>query len=808
MLATFPAPVLSVTTDVVRDLEGREALSGLWTLFTKCKESLKDGRRLENISWRLWYRELSQTHCQPYQPLTPDSASSMLNDYSGRSPFFPPTSRPSVPLTEGPHPRPLSSGCYQQAPSPTSTASQIDDERASTSPLHSTTSAPFSSPGGRGKPSSFVGRIIVDMLPNNVLVSDKPGSSPAGPRLVTSQPPQYRPVPSVQLPSSPTSSEASFPRVVVVNPTPHPTPPTTPILHNDRPGAPQPPSTYLLPPLPPPALSTRLAPREPAAHIEPIAPSIPVRPADEPSAKPSDRRFFLQQSPEEASPERDGSTESGKSPSDLFEASSATSSHMKNITDTEERNEYSSKPRKGKEGGKHHVRPMTRRTHSSRHIAPVMQRKPSAQEGNKPRPTFNIGSGSSNGSKGANSSSTNGLPSKHILSHAPTPAPAPAPARETVAQPQPQPRLPSPPVTNGGYQRKKIVVASTSSEDYETTDADDSEWASEDMDKEDKVKEKQKQADEHRLREAALEAQRQRDLFAKVPKRSYSNLNRSQSGLLSQLMNPPPQVFPPNHPYRTTQSSHDFGQLPHNPPQRSSSGFAPPRLQTSKSAAVLPLAAQITAMNVGSKPPATNDNAKDSDKGVYRPKGRPKETEMEDDSDEEHDADDKIQVSQSVAQQKLQALISKRGSEPNVTSPHFLENPTTSLAPVATAPIPLGHPYNLPAPAAPMTPRATRRRMLRTELSESMRRQLLWERQVSSTTNPAGARRTSAGAPLGGLRPLTSTTSNGPHEARGTNNTQQPNSTRSAEAEDNDERKRRAMARNRSWADDYHYAGW
>lgn len=31
MLANFPAPVLSVTPDAVRDLEGRDALSGLWT---------------------------------------------------------------------------------------------------------------------------------------------------------------------------------------------------------------------------------------------------------------------------------------------------------------------------------------------------------------------------------------------------------------------------------------------------------------------------------------------------------------------------------------------------------------------------------------------------------------------------------------------------------------------------------------------------------------------------------------------------------------------------------------------------------
>ncbi|PFH48306.1 hypothetical protein AMATHDRAFT_91065, partial [Amanita thiersii Skay4041] len=58
MLTTFPTPVLAVAADAVRDLDGREALSSLWTLFTKCKESLQDGRRLENISWRLWYREM------------------------------------------------------------------------------------------------------------------------------------------------------------------------------------------------------------------------------------------------------------------------------------------------------------------------------------------------------------------------------------------------------------------------------------------------------------------------------------------------------------------------------------------------------------------------------------------------------------------------------------------------------------------------------------------------------------------------------------------------------------------------------
>ncbi|KAG1887096.1 hypothetical protein F4604DRAFT_1571197 [Suillus subluteus] len=73
MLTTLPTPVLSVTPDAVKDLQGRDALSALWTIFTKCKESLQDGRRLENISWRLWHRELILAQ-QAYLPPTPDSS--------------------------------------------------------------------------------------------------------------------------------------------------------------------------------------------------------------------------------------------------------------------------------------------------------------------------------------------------------------------------------------------------------------------------------------------------------------------------------------------------------------------------------------------------------------------------------------------------------------------------------------------------------------------------------------------------------------------------------------------------------------
>ncbi|KAG2364583.1 hypothetical protein BDR07DRAFT_1330441 [Suillus spraguei] len=826
MLTTFPAPVLSVTPDAVKDLQGQDALSALWTIFTKCKESLQDGRRLENISWRLWHRELILAQ-HSYLPPTPDS---LKVSSDTRSSFFPLTGPVEVVQPSGTPPCPHSTSIYQHPPSPTSTTSPVVPERLHIPQFSSgtpVTVAPHVSTSFRPKSSAFVGRIIIDMLPNNVLIPDKtPSPCPL----------QQPTMPSVQLPSTPTSAEAYFPRVVVVNPTPQPTPPMTPSLSEQRTGASQPPSTFLLPPLPPPALMMK---RQAQAEL-PLPQSPPpdkLLPSPARGAEPSkvSGRFFLQQSPEDASLDRDGSTESGKSRVDLFDASSAASSQMhstdneKEVTkELKEKDRTSARPKKGKELGRSGRPPLAKRTHSARHIGPSIQRKHSTQD-SKPRAMFNIGSNSSNGSKSANGESAKPQPPPDPVVNGLGPALDgmsainPKPAR-TVAAPLPATNGNT--VVNGNangvgnaaanagtgtgpQQRKTIVVASTSEEDYETTDADESGWASEDMDAEDKARE----AKETGLRGAALEAQRQRDLFAKVPKRSYSNLNRTQSGLLSQLMNPNPSIFPSNHPYRLSHSTADLMQMQQqaqrqaeqvHTPQRSVSGFAgPARLQTSKSSAALPLAAQITATS-SSKSPSSGMKGKENDKGGYRPKGRPKEEEMEDESGEDDDNDDKIQVSHSVAQQRLQAFMSRRAPENGIASQLVQHTHTrvaeNHVAPAAqsTAPIPLGHPYNLPAPALPMTPRTTRRIMLRTELSESMRRQLLWERQVSSTTNPAANARRANNGVLGGLRPLASTTSMGPS----------PSATKSAEAQDRDERKRRAMARNRSWADDYHYSGW
>ncbi|KAH0825779.1 hypothetical protein J3R83DRAFT_8873 [Lanmaoa asiatica] len=880
MLATFPVPILSVTAEAVRDLQGQDALYSLWTgelvvlqciltltfsvlsVFTKCKESVQDGRRLENISWRLWYRELIQARVS-YQPPTPELVTPHPKDERSCSSYFPAHTdekvSPTLQVLSSGLPSPSDQASPSPLPPPMPTmVPPSTPERPRISPHSPGSTAPLDS-FTRGKSTPCVGRLIVDMLPNQLFIPQRK-STPvtAATAVLSTPPPSVQPsrtcdfnVPLVQLP---TSAQAPFPRVVVVNPTPHPTPPTTPILHDDTPGAPQPPSTFLLPPLPPPALRPTVPSAEVHAQQQPQLP-LSLTSKEPPSshtlarvadvgslARQSDRRFFLQQSPEDASPERgDGSTASGKSPSDLFEASSAASSQMKSVlTDAGARHPAhgrQKKPKRGKEAGK---RPLVKRSHSAKHVALSMVRKLSAQQqhpqlepAEKKGAMFNIGSGSSNGSRSANGSTgkVHVRPSSVVNGFTFT---AIQPSKVTP----PQTHLPVIPKgfanghiaagnicalngntsTNGNvkahatgtvngnqnantHSRKTIVVASTSSEEYETTDGEDSEeWASEEMDAEDKTRE----AEETRLHEAALEAQRQRELFAKVPKRSYSNLNRTQSGLLSQLMNPNPAIFPPNHPYRISRSSADISRQYQQPqqrapvPQRSTSAYAPPRLSTSKSAAALPMAAQITAIS-SSKPPSSSAmKRQESEKNGYRPKGPPKEQEMEDDSGD--DADDKIQMSQSVAQQKLRALMSRRSSEQG-TSSQIIQPVAMEAGPgllsSTTAPIPVGHPYNLPAAAPPMTPRTTRRRMLKTELSESMRRQLLWERQVSSNTNPAlVARRASQG--VGGLRPLTSTSSEGIRDT----------STRSAEAQDRDERRRRAMARNRSWADDYHYSGW
>ena len=475
-------------------------------------------------------------------------------------------------------------------------------------------------------------------------------------------------------------------------------------------------------------------------------------------------------------------------------------------------------------------------------------------------------------------------------------------------------------------------------------------------------------------------------------------------GLLTQLLNPNPEIFPVGHPYRRGNSSseirgvgghatagkgdrdRDRGFKPLQPlidvkatktdatqdkkldtrppppsrpettvPRKLSSpsvhsratvAFSPPArtlsMQRTKSAAAVPVSSPVQTGSMshtsnvveggGHRPVngfgMTNMKmtvSSNHSSGGYRPKGRPQDQELEDESGSEVDG---IQVSKSVAQEKLKALAERRGivtheNQSTTTTkgggadteqkdqlgdegdvPHWAKvseprpptrtrshtakvskpRPPTrtrshdqypqSQAPVPNAnrrslnafqfnqimtsnpshptPIPFGHPYNLPLPAPPSTPRTTRRLMLSTELSESLRRNLLWERQVSKVNLAAAVRRTASSggsrpSPLGGvqpLQPLTTAPSMVQLLPKGTLAYPNPGSpggpvgpVRSEQGssegdssikkerrasggagdhpgpsvhdeKEREQKRRLAMARNRSWANDYHFAGW
>ncbi|GAA5865744.1 hypothetical protein JCM3774_004987 [Rhodotorula dairenensis] len=57
MHATLPTHVLALAPDSLAAIGqiDPDGLAELWSVFTRCKDSLQNGRRLENLSWRLWF---------------------------------------------------------------------------------------------------------------------------------------------------------------------------------------------------------------------------------------------------------------------------------------------------------------------------------------------------------------------------------------------------------------------------------------------------------------------------------------------------------------------------------------------------------------------------------------------------------------------------------------------------------------------------------------------------------------------------------------------------------------------------------
>ncbi|TKY90645.1 hypothetical protein EX895_000643 [Sporisorium graminicola] len=76
MPTSLPDPVLALSMDNVLKMNdlNLDQLANLWNVFTKCAESLESGRRLENLSWRLWFRE---AHILP-----PETSLSDLTDFT------------------------------------------------------------------------------------------------------------------------------------------------------------------------------------------------------------------------------------------------------------------------------------------------------------------------------------------------------------------------------------------------------------------------------------------------------------------------------------------------------------------------------------------------------------------------------------------------------------------------------------------------------------------------------------------------------------------------------------------------------
>ena len=129
MLSDLSSPVLSLAADVVKDLEGEVAVCSLWSgkrvpplppilprfphhhpsrlVFAKCKNSIQDGRRLENLSWRLWHREMSMSASAASQnnPPIPTSTETMPSSEADLPVLVSPIASPVLGATLTPLPK-------------------------------------------------------------------------------------------------------------------------------------------------------------------------------------------------------------------------------------------------------------------------------------------------------------------------------------------------------------------------------------------------------------------------------------------------------------------------------------------------------------------------------------------------------------------------------------------------------------------------------------------------------------------------------------------------------------------------------
>ncbi|KAI5284897.1 hypothetical protein KEM54_000977, partial [Ascosphaera aggregata] len=92
MPAKLTTPVLTVDPAKIHEVDTRnaESLHGMWMVFSKCADYMEEGRRLENLSWRLWTLEtfcvdhtLNVSPC-PSPVIRATNATSEQNDEEAR----------------------------------------------------------------------------------------------------------------------------------------------------------------------------------------------------------------------------------------------------------------------------------------------------------------------------------------------------------------------------------------------------------------------------------------------------------------------------------------------------------------------------------------------------------------------------------------------------------------------------------------------------------------------------------------------------------------------------------------------------
>lgn len=243
-------------------------------------------------------------------------------------------------------------------------------------------------------------------------------------------------------------------------------------------------------------------------------------------------------------------------------------------------------------------------------------------------------------------------------------------------------------------------------------------------------KERQAAAAERAKIEARLEAQRKREMFAK--QQIFGT--RPSSGLLaSALQRGASMVNLPS-------ASDDAGAVLRNSPTHGqltslarSPSCAGPSLLRSKSAAAMPVQTGVSVtIPAGHISKVAGKHEASSQESQSKAKGSP-ELESE---DEDSDEDDANYLNTTQTRQKLAALNSKQEAKTKasvavVDSQQDVESALAAASSAAQA-LPVGPRLNEFGVVEPMTPTTRRRNIIMAEMSESLRRNVVLEREKSS----------------------------------------------------------------------------